>query len=134
MKPIHDAKKIRITVLTSLFKQVSKELSTTGKIIARNLLTEPVSKRSNLFKASGHVFGAYLRVSVWSMNDTFSLVLPALQSLWSPGLCEAVDIGTDQEPPSSSPNKCAFCNAVVPQNRMNSHLYSHCSPKNEASN
>ncbi|XP_024863437.1 TRAF family member-associated NF-kappa-B activator isoform X2 [Kryptolebias marmoratus] len=56
------------------------------------------------------------------------------QSFWSPGLCEAADTGTDQEPLSSSPNKCAFCNAVVPQNRMNSHLYSHCSPKNEASN
>ncbi|XP_054602958.1 TRAF family member-associated NF-kappa-B activator isoform X4 [Nothobranchius furzeri] len=53
------------------------------------------------------------------------------QSLWSPGLCEAGDIGTDQEPQSGSPNKCAFCNAVVPQNRMNSHLFLHCSPRNE---
>ncbi|XP_028292801.1 TRAF family member-associated NF-kappa-B activator [Gouania willdenowi] len=64
------------------------------------------------------------------------------QPLWSPELCEAVDVGTEQATPQSSstsstsstsiPDKCAFCNAVVPQARMNSHLYSHFSPKNEA--
>ncbi|CAG5865548.1 unnamed protein product [Menidia menidia] len=54
------------------------------------------------------------------------------QSIWSPGLRDAVDVGTELEtPPSSSPDKCAFCHAVVPQDRMNSHLYSHFSPKNE---
>lgn len=55
------------------------------------------------------------------------------QPLWSPGLCEAVDVGTElATPQSSSPDKCAFCHAVVPQDRMNSHLYLHFSPKNEA--
>ncbi|XP_040913931.1 TRAF family member-associated NF-kappa-B activator isoform X1 [Toxotes jaculatrix] len=57
------------------------------------------------------------------------------QPLWSPELCEAVDVGTERvTPPSSSPDKCAFCNAVVPQDRMNSHLYSHFSNKNEVDN
>ncbi|XP_029315047.1 TRAF family member-associated NF-kappa-B activator [Cottoperca gobio] len=55
------------------------------------------------------------------------------QPLWSPELCEAVDVGTElATPQSSSPDKCAFCLAVVPQDRMNSHLYSHCTPNNEA--
>lgn len=57
------------------------------------------------------------------------------QPLWSPELCDAVDVGTElASPQSSSPDKCAFCHAVVPQDRMNSHLYSHFSPKNEADN
>ncbi|XP_034742471.1 TRAF family member-associated NF-kappa-B activator [Etheostoma cragini] len=57
------------------------------------------------------------------------------QPLWSPELCDAADVGTElATPQSSSPDKCAFCNAVVPQDRMNSHLYSHFSPKNEANN
>lgn len=57
------------------------------------------------------------------------------QPLWSPELCGAVDVGTElATPQSSSPDKCAFCHAVVPQDRMNSHLYSHFSPKNEADN
>ncbi len=65
-------------------------------------------------------------------NILLSLVRPALQSVWSP---EAVDVGTElASPQSSSPHKCAFCHAVVPQDRMNSHLYSHFSPKNEADN
>lgn len=66
-------------------------------------------------------------------NILFSLVHPALQPLWSPGLCDAVDVGTElATPQSSSPDKCAFCYAVVPQDRMNSHLYSHFSHKSEA--
>uniref|UniRef100_A0AAQ4P9Z0 Tbk1/Ikki binding domain-containing protein n=1 Tax=Gasterosteus aculeatus aculeatus TaxID=481459 RepID=A0AAQ4P9Z0_GASAC len=57
------------------------------------------------------------------------------QPLWSPQLGDAVDVGTElATPQSSSPDKCAFCHAVVPQDRMNSHLYSHCSTKNEADN
>uniref|UniRef100_A0A672IDP8 TRAF family member-associated NFKB activator n=1 Tax=Salarias fasciatus TaxID=181472 RepID=A0A672IDP8_SALFA len=57
------------------------------------------------------------------------------QPLWSPELCEAVDVGTElAATQSGSPDKCAFCHAVVPQDRMNSHLYSHFSPKNEAGN
>ncbi|XP_026232743.1 TRAF family member-associated NF-kappa-B activator [Anabas testudineus] len=57
------------------------------------------------------------------------------QPLWSPGLCDAVDVGTElATPQSSSPDKCAFCYAVVPQDRMNSHLYSHFSRKSEADN
>ncbi|KAM9347654.1 TRAF family member-associated NF-kappa-B activator isoform 1-T4 [Symphorus nematophorus] len=57
------------------------------------------------------------------------------QPLWSPELCDAVDVGTElATPQSSSPDKCAFCKAVVPQDQMNSHLYSHFSPKNEANN
>nr|XP_061812193.1 TRAF family member-associated NF-kappa-B activator-like isoform X2 [Nerophis lumbriciformis] len=34
-------------------------------------------------------------------------------------------------PGSSVPDKCAFCQAVVPQEHMNSHLYSHFSPEEE---
>ncbi|XP_070771195.1 TRAF family member-associated NF-kappa-B activator [Enoplosus armatus] len=57
------------------------------------------------------------------------------QPLWSPELCDAVDAGTElATPQSSSPDKCAFCHAVVPQDQMNSHLYLHFSPKNEADN
>ncbi|XP_037345541.2 TRAF family member-associated NF-kappa-B activator [Pungitius pungitius] len=54
------------------------------------------------------------------------------QPLWSPEPGDAVDVGTElATPQSSSPDKCAFCHAVVPQDRMNSHLYSHFSAKNE---
>ncbi|KAM7380588.1 hypothetical protein PAMP_003875 [Pampus punctatissimus] len=57
------------------------------------------------------------------------------QPLWSPELCGVVDVGTvPATPQSSSPDKCAFCHAVVPQDQMNSHLYLHFSPKNEADN
>ncbi|XP_028250238.1 TRAF family member-associated NF-kappa-B activator [Parambassis ranga] len=57
------------------------------------------------------------------------------QPLWSPEPFDAVDVGTElATPQSSGPDKCAFCHAVVPQDRMNSHLYSHFSPKNEADN
>ncbi|KAM7407515.1 hypothetical protein PAMA_003306 [Pampus argenteus] len=57
------------------------------------------------------------------------------QPLWSPELCGVVDVGTEPATPqSSSPDKCAFCHAVVPQDQMNSHLYLHFSPKNEADN
>lgn len=52
------------------------------------------------------------------------------QPLWRPELCEAVHVGTEvTAPQSGSPDKCAFCHAVVPQERMNSHLYSHFSHK-----
>ncbi|TNN84549.1 hypothetical protein EYF80_005249 [Liparis tanakae] len=55
------------------------------------------------------------------------------QLLWSPELCDAGDVGTElATPQSSSPDKCAFCHAVVPQDRMNGHLYSHFSPENGA--
>lgn len=54
----------------------------------------------------------------------------SLQPLWRPELCEAVHVGTEvTAPQSGSPDKCAFCHAVVPQERMNSHLYSHFSHK-----
>ncbi|XP_053296511.1 TRAF family member-associated NF-kappa-B activator [Pleuronectes platessa] len=54
------------------------------------------------------------------------------QPLWSPELCDAVDVGTElATPQSSSPDNCAFCHAVVPQDQMNSHLYLHFSPKSE---
>ncbi|XP_034042582.1 TRAF family member-associated NF-kappa-B activator isoform X2 [Thalassophryne amazonica] len=57
------------------------------------------------------------------------------QPLWSPELCAAIDVGMELEiAQSSSPDKCAFCHTVVPQDQMNSHLYSHFSFKNEASN
>ncbi|XP_060910342.1 TRAF family member-associated NF-kappa-B activator [Labrus mixtus] len=49
------------------------------------------------------------------------------QPLWSPELSDAANVWTEL-----APDKCAFCHAVVPQGRMNSHLYSHFSPKNEA--
>lgn len=55
------------------------------------------------------------------------------QPLWIPELSDAANVWTELvTPQSSSPDKCAFCHAVVPQDRMNSHLYSHFSPKNEA--
>ncbi|XP_069558565.1 TRAF family member-associated NF-kappa-B activator isoform X1 [Brachyistius frenatus] len=55
------------------------------------------------------------------------------QPLWSPELCDAAGVGTEPATPQSgSPDKCAFCHAVVPQDRMNSHLYLHFSPQNEA--
>ncbi|KAF3694904.1 TRAF family member-associated NF-kappa-B activator TRAF-interacting protein [Channa argus] len=57
------------------------------------------------------------------------------QPLWSPELSDAVGVGTELAmPQSSSPDKCAFCNAVVPQDRMNNHLYLHFSRKSEADN
>ncbi|KAK2839739.1 hypothetical protein Q5P01_013479 [Channa striata] len=57
------------------------------------------------------------------------------QSVWSPELSDAVDAGKElATPQSSSPDKCAFCHAVVPPDRMNSHLYSHFSHKSEADN
>lgn len=56
-----------------------------------------------------------------------------VQPLWSPELCDSVGKGTEaSESQSGSPDKCAFCHAVVPQDRMNSHLYLHFSPNNEA--
>lgn len=55
------------------------------------------------------------------------------QPLWSPDLSDAVAQAVSVKPSQSrNPDKCAFCQAEVPQDRMNSHLYSHCSPKNEA--
>ncbi|KAK7938509.1 hypothetical protein WMY93_001835 [Mugilogobius chulae] len=55
------------------------------------------------------------------------------QPLWSPDLCESVDVRADlTSPQSSSPDKCAFCHAVVPPDRMNMHLYSHFSHKNDS--
>ncbi|XP_076026123.1 TRAF family member-associated NF-kappa-B activator isoform X2 [Genypterus blacodes] len=57
------------------------------------------------------------------------------QPLWRPELSNAADVGTElQVVQSSSPDKCAFCHAVVPRERMNSHLYSHFSAKHEARN
>ncbi|XP_077473317.1 TRAF family member-associated NF-kappa-B activator [Stigmatopora argus] len=48
------------------------------------------------------------------------------QPLWSPELSEAADVEAESTTPQSSiPDKCAFCHAVVPQEQMNSHLYSH---------
>lgn len=56
------------------------------------------------------------------------------QPLWSPELCNAVEVGLDlASPQSGSPDKCAFCHSVVPPDRMNVHLYSHFSHKNDNS-
>lgn len=56
------------------------------------------------------------------------------QPLWSPELCNAVEVGMDlASPQSGSPDKCAFCHAVVPPDRMNMHLYSHFSHKTDNS-
>lgn len=56
------------------------------------------------------------------------------QPLWSPELCNAVEVGLDlASPQSGSPDKCAFCHAVVPPDRMNMHLYSHFSHKTDNS-
>lgn len=53
------------------------------------------------------------------------------QPLWSPELCDAsADLASPQ---SGSPDKCAFCHAVVPPDRMNSHLYLHFSHKGDSS-
>ncbi|XP_032424459.1 TRAF family member-associated NF-kappa-B activator [Xiphophorus hellerii] len=56
------------------------------------------------------------------------------QPLWTPELCDAVDMGANQEPLSSCPVECAFCPDLVPQNLMTSHLYLHFLPKKEAEN
>uniref|UniRef100_A0A3Q2Z6H6 TRAF family member-associated NF-kappa-B activator-like n=1 Tax=Hippocampus comes TaxID=109280 RepID=A0A3Q2Z6H6_HIPCM len=54
------------------------------------------------------------------------------QSLWSPELCEDADVAAEMATAQRSvPDKCAFCHAVVPQEQMNSHLYSHFSPSDE---
>ncbi|KAM8858073.1 TRAF family member-associated NF-kappa-B activator isoform X2 [Synchiropus splendidus] len=58
------------------------------------------------------------------------------QPLWRPKPCHSADVETESSssslPSSSSPDKCEFCHAIVPQECMNSHLYSHFSPKSEA--
>ncbi|XP_047225816.1 TRAF family member-associated NF-kappa-B activator isoform X1 [Girardinichthys multiradiatus] len=69
-----------------------------------------------------------------SSSPSLESVRGPQQSLWTPERCDAVDLGANQEPPSSSPIKCAFCPDVVPQNLMTSHLYLHFSPKKEAEN
>uniref|UniRef100_A0A3B3XEZ5 Tbk1/Ikki binding domain-containing protein n=1 Tax=Poecilia mexicana TaxID=48701 RepID=A0A3B3XEZ5_9TELE len=56
------------------------------------------------------------------------------QPRWTPELCDAVDMGANQEPLSSCPVECAFCPDLVPQNLMTSHLYLHFLPKKEAEN
>lgn len=52
------------------------------------------------------------------------------QTLWNPLLCTGGAPPVSVEEPSLSqssvPSNCAFCNAVVPTDHMNSHLYSHC--------
>uniref|UniRef100_A0A8C6V227 TRAF family member-associated NFKB activator n=1 Tax=Neogobius melanostomus TaxID=47308 RepID=A0A8C6V227_9GOBI len=56
------------------------------------------------------------------------------QPLWSPELCDAVEVGMDLvSTQSGSPDKCAFCHAVVAPDRMNMHLYSHFSDKTDSS-
>lgn len=59
------------------------------------------------------------------------------QPLWSPKPCHSADVQTESSSSSSlqsssSPDICEFCHAIVPQEHMNSHLYSHFSPKSEA--
>lgn len=55
------------------------------------------------------------------------------QPLWSPELCNAVEVGMDLASPlSGSPDKCAFCHAVVPPDQMSMHLYSHFSHKTDS--
>ncbi|XP_061649059.1 TRAF family member-associated NF-kappa-B activator isoform X2 [Phyllopteryx taeniolatus] len=74
------------------------------------------------------VFPSHTTSSSLSQED----VRGPQQSLWSPELCEATDVGAELATTQSSiPDKCAFCHAVVPQEQMNSHLYSHFSPKDE---
>ncbi|KAK5600255.1 hypothetical protein CRENBAI_003778 [Crenichthys baileyi] len=65
-----------------------------------------------------------------SSSPSLESVRGPQQSLW----CDAVDLGANKEPASSSPIECAFCPDVVPQNLMTSHLYLHFSPKKEAEN
>lgn len=54
------------------------------------------------------------------------------QPVWRPKLCDAADMRTELGTPQSSTRECAFCKAVVPPDQMNSHLYLHFSPKNDA--
>nr|XP_057937978.1 TRAF family member-associated NF-kappa-B activator isoform X1 [Doryrhamphus excisus] len=57
------------------------------------------------------------------------------QSLWTPELCHESESEAGAEtaaPCISVPDKCAFCHAVVPRERMNGHLYSHFSPEDES--
>ncbi|KAJ8352236.1 hypothetical protein SKAU_G00237120 [Synaphobranchus kaupii] len=53
--------------------------------------------------------------------------------VWSPELCEAAgsEASADREQ-NRSPDNCAFCNALVPQDHIYSHLNSHF--QNETSN
>ncbi|XP_061826635.1 TRAF family member-associated NF-kappa-B activator [Nerophis lumbriciformis] len=58
------------------------------------------------------------------------------QSLWVPQMLVPQMLAPQMcaeaaGPGSSVPDKCAFCQAVVPQEHMNSHLYSHFSPEEE---
>ncbi|XP_061926466.1 TRAF family member-associated NF-kappa-B activator-like isoform X1 [Entelurus aequoreus] len=58
------------------------------------------------------------------------------QSLWLPQMLAPQMLAPQMcaeaaGPGSSVPDKCAFCQAVVPQECMNSHLYSHFSPEEE---
>lgn len=96
---------------------------------------QPVGLTEHFYfiKAEGRVSQHCLAASLRTFrvnNVLFCLVDPALQPVWSPDLS---DVGTELETPQrSSPDKCAFCKAVVPQEQMNSHLYLHFSPKSEA--
>ncbi|KAG7260184.1 hypothetical protein CRUP_036819 [Coryphaenoides rupestris] len=73
-----------------------------------------------------------------SSSSLLESVCGPQQPLWSPVLRElergAVGVGAGGgDSGDSSPDKCAFCHALVPQDRMNSHLYLHFSHKSEAS-
>ncbi|XP_041700339.1 TRAF family member-associated NF-kappa-B activator [Coregonus clupeaformis] len=63
--------------------------------------------------------------------------------LWSPELCDATAVAAaaqavsakpQQQINNNSPDICAYCNAVVPQDHMKSHLFTHCQRASEASN
>uniref|UniRef100_A0A3P9AF24 Tbk1/Ikki binding domain-containing protein n=1 Tax=Esox lucius TaxID=8010 RepID=A0A3P9AF24_ESOLU len=61
------------------------------------------------------------------------------QALWSPELCDATAMKAASVEPqqainNNSPDICAYCNAVVPQDHMKSHLFTHCQRESEASN
>ncbi|XP_064861532.1 LOW QUALITY PROTEIN: TRAF family member-associated NF-kappa-B activator-like [Oncorhynchus nerka] len=64
------------------------------------------------------------------------------QPLWRPELCDAttataaqaVSAEQQQQMNNNSPDICTYCNAVVPEEHMNSHLFTHCQRESETSN
>ncbi|XP_041720661.1 uncharacterized protein LOC121551997 [Coregonus clupeaformis] len=51
---------------------------------------------------------------------------PELWDATTAAAAQAVSVEQQQQINNNSPDICTFCNAVVPQDHMKSHLYNHC--------
>ncbi|KAL0963786.1 hypothetical protein UPYG_G00313570 [Umbra pygmaea] len=79
-----------------------------------------------------------------SPSTSLESVCGPQQPLWSPELCDGtaaaaaaaqvVNVEPQQLINNNIPDICAYCNAVVPQDHMKSHLFTHCQRESEASN